>query len=137
MTPLPPDHVEPNRRGPPPVPGGCVGWARLRLSGFFLPPPPTPVYYDDDTEIALAIVSVLDRHGRIDPDELALDFARRYQADPYRGYGLSVRRVLEQVAEGKPWHASARSIYEGMGSMGNGGAMRVAPLGAYFADDFD
>ena len=32
----------------------------------------------------------------------------RYQADPYRGYGLSVRRVLEQIGEGEPWHVSAR-----------------------------
>ena len=45
--------------------------------------------------------------------------------------------MLEGIAEGEPWHASARSIYGGTGSMGNGGAMRVAPLGAYFADDLD
>ena len=65
-----------------------------------------------------------------------MGFARRYQADPYRGYGLSVRRVLERIAEGVPWHASARESHGGTGSMGNGGAMRVAPLGAYFAEDF-
>jgi ADP-ribosylglycohydrolase len=87
--------------------------------------------------MAQAIVEVLDRHGRIEQEDLARRFAHRYQADPYRGYGLSVRRVLERIAGGEPWHASARSIYEGMGSMGNGGAMRVAPLGAYFADDLD
>jgi ADP-ribosylglycohydrolase len=97
-------------------------------------PPPT-WYYSDDTVMALAIVDVLKRHGRIEQEDLAALFARSYQADPYRGYGLSVRQVLERIAEGKPWPASARSIYGGSGSMGNGGAMRVAPLGAYFADD--
>lgn len=85
--------------------------------------------------MALAVVEVLGRQGGIDRDELAVSFARRYQDDPYRGYGLSVRRVLEGIADGEPWHASARWTYGGTGSMGNGRAMRVAPLGAYFADD--
>src|SRR4051794_23069576 len=128
-----------------------LGRALLSLEGlsvgdafggkFFAPPGqeravPPPVWrYSDDTEMALVIVGGLERHGRIVQEDLARIFARRYQADPYRGYGLSVRRVLEGIAEGEPWHASARSIYGGSGSMGNGGAMRVAPLGAYFADD--
>ena len=86
--------------------------------------------------MALTIVRVLGRFGGIDRDELAMGFARRYQADPYRGYGLSVRRVLERIADGVPWSASARESHGGTGSMGNGGAMRVAPLGAYFAEDF-
>ena len=32
---------------------------------------------------------------------------------------------------------ASASAFSGTGSMGNGGAMRVAPLGAYFADDLD
>ena len=31
----------------------------------------------------------------------------------------------------------AASLFEGQGSFGNGAAMRVAPLGAYFADDLE
>lgn len=99
-------------------------------------PPPT-WGYSDDTEMALAVVEVLRRHAGIDQGELAELFARRYQADPYRGYGLSVRRVLERIAEGVPWRDAAGEVYGGSGSMGNGGAMRVAPVGAYFADDFE
>jgi ADP-ribosylglycohydrolase len=130
-----------------------LGRARLSLEGlsvgdafggkFFLPPGPDrvvppPIWrYSDDTEMALAIVEILEVHGGIEQEKLALSFARRYEADPYRGYGLSVRRVLEGIAEGDPWQESSRSIYDGHGSMGNGGAMRVAPLGAYFADDLD
>ena len=87
--------------------------------------------------MARAIVSVLERHGRVEPDELARDFARRYQADPHRGYGLTVRRVLENIAEGMHWGQAAGQVYGGLGSMGNGGAMRAAPIGAYFADDYD
>jgi ADP-ribosylglycohydrolase len=108
---------------------------------YFEPPgestslPPTPWPYSDDTEMSLAIVSVLDRNGRIEPDELARDFACRYQANPYRGYGLTVRRVLESIAEGTPWNLAAVQVYGGLGSTGNGGAMRAAPIGAYFAGD--
>jgi ADP-ribosylglycohydrolase len=108
---------------------------------FFSPPepsrslPPSPWPYSDDTMMALAITRALDQHGQILPDHLALDFARRYRIDPYRGYGLSVRRVLEAIANGLPWAEAALLTHGGQGSMGNGGAMRSAPIGAYFADD--
>ncbi len=32
---------------------------------------------------------------------------------------------------------AASALFNGMGSFGNGAAMRIAPLGAYFADDLD
>jgi ADP-ribosylglycohydrolase len=35
------------------------------------------------------------------------------------------------------WREAAASLFGGEGSFGNGGAMRVAPLGAYFADDLE
>jgi len=35
------------------------------------------------------------------------------------------------------WRAEAQALFGGQGSFGNGSAMRVAPLGAYFADDLD
>ncbi|MBY0396265.1 MAG: ADP-ribosylglycohydrolase family protein, partial [Thermoleophilia bacterium] len=139
MSTLPADHDERMRRVRLAVDGLSVGDA---FGGrFFNPPdetralPTAPWPYSDDTEMALAIASVLNRRGRIEPDELALDFARRYQADPYRGYGLTVRRVLEAIAEGIPWSRAAVLVYGGLGSLGNGGAMRAAPIGAYFADD--
>src|SRR5436853_3124106 len=47
-----------------------------------LPRPPWP--YTDDTEMALAVVETLARRGRIEPDELAVAFARRYRANPAR-----------------------------------------------------
>jgi ADP-ribosylglycohydrolase len=93
--------------------------------------------YTDDTEMALGIVEVLERHGRIDQSTLAEVFARRYVADTYRGYGTMAHRILTAIATGTPWRDAAYSAFGGQGSMGNGSAMRVAPLGAYFADDLD
>ncbi len=137
MSALPRDHAERMTRVRLALDGLSAGDA---FGGrFFKPPdgsravPPAPWCYSDDTEMALAVVSVLDRHGQIEPEELARDFARRYRADPGRGYGLTVRRVLESIS----WDQAAVQFYGGLGSMGNGGAMRAAPIGAYHADDYD
>lgn len=97
--------------------------------------PPTPWHYTDDTEMALAIVEVLQEKGRIDPDQLASQFARRYLREPRRGYGGTAHEILRAIGEGTAWQVAAGRAFSGMGSMGNGGAMRAAPVGAYFADD--
>ena len=91
----------------------------------------------DDTEMATAIVDVLRRHASIDEDRLAEAFAARFAADPSRGYGPGAVQILEQMSRGLHWRAAAATAFGGLGSMGNGSAMRVAPLGAYFADDED
>ena len=99
--------------------------------------PKPPWSYTDDTEMALGIVEVLARHGRIDPEHLAATFARRYRANPGRGYGGAAHGILQALGEGVAWRTAAGSVFGGQGSLGNGGAMRVAPLGAYFADDLE
>ena len=95
--------------------------------------PAAPWRYTDDTEMALSIVSLLRQDGRIDEARLVASFARRY--DPSRGYGPAMHGLLRRVAAGQPWHEAAGALFEGQGSFGNGAAMRVAPLGAFFADD--
>lgn len=98
-------------------------------------PPPGPWPYTDDTEMALAIAEVLEEKGEIDQDLLAAVFARRYQVDPHRGYGAGAHQLLQQICEGRDWRQAGRELFGGQGSFGNGGAMRVAPVAAYFADD--
>ena len=98
-------------------------------------PPPPPWLYTDDTEMALSIVDVLRRLGHVDPDVLAAEFARRY--DPSRGYGSGARELLEKLRAGAGWRQEAPAMFDGTGSYGNGAAMRVAPLGAFFAGDLD
>jgi ADP-ribosylglycohydrolase len=87
--------------------------------------------------MALAIFEVTARHGRIEQDDLAAVFARRYMADQYRGYGITAHEILPAIAQGTPWRQAASAPFDGEGSMGNGAAMRVALVGAYFADDLD
>lgn len=96
-----------------------------------------PWRWTDDTAMALSIVEVLGRHGRIDTDALAAAFARRWAADPDRGYGPGAANLLTRVAGGAPWRREAARMFHGQGSYGNGAAMRAAPIGAYFAGDLD
>lgn len=98
--------------------------------------PPGPWLYSDDTEMALGILEVLDRHGAIDQNDLARTFGRRWKIEPRRGYGPGAYRLLSSLAEGGIWQLESKALFSGMGSFGNGSAMRVAPLGAYFADDY-
>lgn len=90
--------------------------------------------WTDDTQMALSIVAILKRHGRIDQDALAQDFAARLGQDPLRGYGLGATNLLLEIAAGGDWRAAAPALFGG-GSYGNGAAMRAAPLGAFFAED--
>lgn len=91
--------------------------------------------WTDDTAMALSIVEVLAGGGAIDPELLARTFARRYREDPARGYGRGAHQVLDEIAQGTPYDAAAKALFDGQGSCGNGGGMRSAPIGAYFADD--
>ena len=96
--------------------------------------PAPPWIFTDDTMMALSIVEALEKHGEIRQDELAHSFATNY--DSNRGYGPAMHNFLAEVRR-RPgsWRAEARALFNGEGSFGNGSAMRIAPLGAYFADD--
>ncbi len=95
--------------------------------------PPGPWQWTDDTEMACSVVAVLAAHHRIDQDELARSFAEHHDFD--RGYGPAVNRLLRLIREGGDWREPASTLFNGQGSWGNGAAMRIAPLGAWYADD--
>ena len=112
--------------------------------------PTAPWPWTDDTEMACTVVTELhdlpetdsagtDSAGTgragIDQDRLALRFAQR--CEPYRGYGPGSVVTLHAVRDGVPWRRAAAEAFGGRGSLGNGAAMRVAPLGAYFCGDID
>ncbi|MFH7598482.1 ADP-ribosylglycohydrolase family protein [Streptomyces racemochromogenes] len=98
-----------------------------------LPAGSGPWQWTDDTEMACSVVAVLAAHGRIDQDALAASFAEHHDFD--RGYGPAVNRMLRLVREGEDWRTLAAELFNGQGSWGNGAAMRIAPLGAWYAED--
>lgn len=95
--------------------------------------PDGPWQWTDDTEMACSVLAVLAAHGRIDQDRLARSFAEHHDFD--RGYGPAVNRMLRLIREGGDWRELAAGLFNGQGSWGNGSAMRIAPLGAWYADD--
>lgn len=109
--------------------------ARMLTEGARPELPAGPWPWTDDTAMAVGIVEVLAEHGAIDPDTLATVLARNFTAEPYRGYGPMAAQILAGTRDGGDWRALASEAFDGQGSLGNGGAMRVAPVGAYFADD--
>ncbi|GAA2157625.1 hypothetical protein GCM10009760_59940 [Kitasatospora kazusensis] len=98
-----------------------------------LPAGPWP--WTDDTEMACSVSAVLRSRGTVNEWELAQSFARRHDFD--RGYGPAMNRLLRQIREGGSWRELAAGLFDGQGSFGNGSAMRVAPLGAWFAADLE
>ncbi|GAA2675042.1 MULTISPECIES: ADP-ribosylglycohydrolase family protein [Actinosynnema] len=97
-----------------------------------LTPGPPPWPWTDDTQMACLVTAELRDRGEIVQEHLAAAFAEH--CDPYRGYGPGAITILRLLRDGVPWREAATSAFGG-GSLGNGAAMRVAPLGAFFADD--
>ncbi len=123
--------------------GDCFGEA------FFLPYaealaaiasrtlPPAPWPYTDDTAMAVSVLNTLRENGQVLPEALARGFSELY--DPNRGYGPAMHGHLLRLATigAHHWQREAEALFDGRGSFGNGSAMRVAPLGAFFADNLD
>ncbi len=91
--------------------------------------------YTDDTQMMIGVVETLLAHGTIDVDALAAAFAENY--DPARGYGSGARQIISAIGAGEDWRCLAATIFNGEGSLGNGAAMRVAPLGVLFSHDLE
>ncbi|MGW2871991.1 ADP-ribosylglycohydrolase family protein [Kitasatospora sp. NPDC001225] len=105
--------------------------ARAHLAARTEPPNPWP--WTDDTEMACSVHAAHTERGAIDTFDLTHAFALRHDFD--RGYGPAANRLLRLVREGGDARRLAAELFDGQGSYGNGAAMRVAPLGAAYAED--
>lgn len=81
-----------------------------------------PGQWTDDTALALATLQSLIVSRTLDLPDIKERMVSAYNMEPFRGYGPNTRKVLE----GK--RPSVRSV-------GNGAAMRIAPVALFFHDD--
>jgi len=95
--------------------------------------------FTDDTAMAHSVAASLVEKNEFDARDMAFKFGSEFKKEPDRGYGGNVIHVLEafenQAVEDV--YKPAREQFDGSGSYGNGGAMRVAPvpLFTYFDND--
>ncbi|XP_061171393.1 ADP-ribosylhydrolase ARH3-like [Saccostrea echinata] len=95
--------------------------------------------YTDDTAMARSVAKSLIEKKGLDPKHMAQMFSEEYFKEPYRGYGMSVITVFTKLKEQgylDPFRPGAEQ-FNGCGSYGNGGAMRIVPaaLFAYKEND--
>jgi poly(ADP-ribose) glycohydrolase ARH3 len=94
--------------------------------------------WTDDTAMTLALAEVLAEDGAIDGERLAARFHARWAAERWRGYAGGPPMIFALVEKDHiPYAEAARRVahaqFEGLGSFGNGAAMRAAPIGLFFA----
>jgi ADP-ribosylglycohydrolase len=83
--------------------------------------------YSDDTEMMIGIMEALQEDPGFAPALAAQRFLANFH--PLRNYGARIYGIMEQLRKGVPWDQV------GTESWGNGGAMRIAPVGFFFYDD--
>jgi ADP-ribosylglycohydrolase len=83
--------------------------------------------YTDDTEMMIGIMESLKDDPGFDPALTAQRFLDNFH--PFRGYGGRIYGIMARLRQGTPWDQV------GTDSWGNGGAMRIAPIGFFFYDE--
>lgn len=91
-----------------------------------------PWRWTDDTAQGRCVLNCLRLHGEIRSATLAQLLLDEYSRDPDRGYGQGTQSWM-QAFRYSTWEQASRSAFNGLGSYGNGAAMRAAPVGAYFS----
>lgn len=97
--------------------------------------PNTNWEFTDDTVMTISVFEELEVNGEIDQDRLVKRFYINHRLDPNRGYGATLRKLLREIEEGRNWRDVSKIAFDGQGSMGNGAAMRVCPIGAFHFDN--
>ncbi|VAX18870.1 ADP-ribosylation/Crystallin J1 [hydrothermal vent metagenome] len=90
--------------------------------------------YTDDTEMMIGLAETLVEHGRVQPESFAQNLVSNFNSD--RGYGGGSLKVLKALKGGVSWEQAPKAAFA-EGSMGNGAAMRIAPVGVLNHHDLD
>ena len=90
--------------------------------------------YTDDSEMMKGVLeSICTNKGKFNGPDMAETFVRNF--DHTRGYGPGAISVLMKIKDGDPWDKPAKEAFYGEGSLGNGAAMRICPIGLLYHND--
>ena len=94
--------------------------------------------YTDDTAMSIGLAESLIKKGCLDQHDLGETFRCNFEREPWRGYASGPPTIFSIVKQsGSTYAEVARSLFGGTGSLGNGAAMRIVPLGLFFHDSPD
>jgi poly(ADP-ribose) glycohydrolase ARH3 len=92
--------------------------------------------YTDDTAMAIGLAESLIQSKGLDQQDLGDTFRKNYMKEPWRGYASGPPTLFSLVSKrGIPYTEAAKRLFGGQGSLGNGAAMRIGPLGLLFHGD--
>ncbi len=94
--------------------------------------------YTDDSAMAVGLAESIVRKGGLDQQDLGETFRKNFRKEPWRGYASGPPTIFSMVEQlGITYAQAARTLFGGRGSLGNGAAMRVAPVGLFFHNSPD
>ncbi|CAL8072535.1 unnamed protein product [Calicophoron daubneyi] len=92
------------------------------------------IIYSDDTQMGWGILNSLRSRGRFDPQDVVREFYTNFFTDGgHRYYGKGIHLLCYKWKESGVEHPYdlAERQFDGSGSYGNGGAMRISPVTLY------
>jgi len=91
--------------------------------------------YTDDTAMSIGLAESILAKGDLDQQALGDTFRRNFLGEPWRGYASGPPTIFSVVGRyGITYREAAKSLFGGEGSLGNGAAMRIAPVGLFFSN---
>lgn len=91
--------------------------------------------YTDDTAMAIGLAESITRRGSLESGHLGDTFRTNFLREPWRGYASGPPTVFSMVSDlGISYTEAAQRLFGGTGSFGNGAAMRIGPVGAFYYD---
>ncbi len=88
--------------------------------------------FTDDTKMALCHLESLIEKRKLDSEDTAQKFLAWFKSGDWRGIGGTTLRAMRKLEKGASWRESGIS---GKYAAGNGGAMRIAPVGLFYTKD--
>lgn len=89
--------------------------------------------YTDDTAMAIGLADSIVKTGGIDQQHLGKIFSDNFEHEPWRGYASGPPIIFSLVKQKEMTYPdAAQTLFGGKGSLGNGAAMRIIPVGLFY-----